>query len=40
MRIEGFAGNEYTRLRCDVLVPKKMVGRIIGETIISSAVHT
>ena len=31
VKAEGFTGNEYARLRCDVMVPKKMVGRIIGE---------
>ena len=30
VKTEGFTGNEYARLRCDILVPKTMIGRIIG----------
>lgn len=33
VKAEGFTGNEYAKLRCDVIVPKKMVGRIIGESL-------
>lgn len=35
VKAEGFTGNEYARLRCDVLVPKKMIGRIIGKILCS-----
>ncbi|XP_067929176.1 insulin-like growth factor 2 mRNA-binding protein 1 [Watersipora subatra] len=31
VKVEGFAGYDYARLRCDILVPRKMVGRIIGK---------